>query len=95
MKPPKNFTKVTAVLKLLSMCTIFASVFILIWDGWDLAWRVGLTGIASVLILAFIVESVKVAYKPIEHVDDTKESKPISKFQQKLEDMIENRNQKN
>jgi len=93
MKPPVMFTKVTAVLKLLSMCTIFASVFILIWSGWDLAWRVGLSGIASFLILVFIVESVKVAYEP--EVNNTKENKPISKFQQKLEDMIENRNQKN
>lgn len=35
----------------LGLITFCVSPFLLIWSGWDIAWRVGLTGLLSTVIL--------------------------------------------
>ena len=35
----------------LGLITFLVSPFILIWSGWDLAWRVGATGLCSTIVL--------------------------------------------
>ena len=35
----------------LGFITFLVSPFILIWSGWDLAWRVGATGLCSTVVL--------------------------------------------
>jgi len=35
----------------LGFITFLVSPFILIWSGWDLAWRIGATGLCSTIVL--------------------------------------------
>lgn len=35
----------------LGFITFLVSPFILIWSGWDLAWRIGATGLCSTVVL--------------------------------------------
>lgn len=46
----KRWRKVGATIALLGLSGVFAAVVILAWSGWDLAWRVAVTGLVVMLV---------------------------------------------
>ncbi len=79
----------------LFLLTIFVSIFILIWSGWDIAWKVGLSGCLGVVIIYFIYGVIKsAASEKFEEIikDMDKGNPPIkSRWQQRLDEMREQR----
>ena len=71
---------------------IVASPFILIWGGWHIAWRIGLTGIVGTLLSYWIYSLIKKTTanfldEKLEKIEQGKLKK--SRFREKLEQMQE------
>lgn len=69
--------------------TVIASPFIWIWHSWDLAWKIGLTGILGSMFSVLIFKMVKKVATEIvdENSPNVTQGKPKSKFQERLERM--------
>ncbi len=88
-------------IQLAFLSALVASVFILIWGTWAIAWKVGLTGIVGILVVKVLYNVAKEAI--VEGVDSyiddaVKGLNPnipkTSKFQEQLERMAKERGQK-
>ncbi len=83
----------------LFVIAVIASPFIWIWGTWELAWKVGLTGLISTVIIYFIYRTARQSI--IDGVDSAidkwvKEGRlsgKTSKFQERLEQMAKEREQ--
>ena len=71
---------------------LLVSPFLWIWKDWNIAWKIGLTGIIGTVLIYGIYSVVKGAVK--EAVDKQLENTPVlkSKFQERLEKIQEKRN---
>ena len=72
------------------------SPFLWIWSGWDIAWKTGLTGLIGTILIYGIHKIAKrtVTEAVNESLEKLKENKPKSKFQERLEQMQKEREQK-
>lgn len=81
-------------LQLIALSALFSSPFIWIWYSWDLAWKVGLTGFLTALLIGWfgkfckktILENIKQAEKELER------KSPKSRFQERLKKLLEEQN---
>lgn len=74
---------------LLLLLVFISSFFIWIWHSWDLAWKIGLTGIVG---MVFIYWVHKIAKESISKTVEEEMQKPVdtekkSRFLQRLEEM--------
>jgi len=91
----KPLTRPIGFIQGLFLLSFIASPFLWIWIDWTTAWKVGLTGLLGTIILYWIDKIVR---KTISNVVDSEmakmtESKPKSRFQEKLEKMAQERKQ--
>ena len=85
-------------LNLMSLITIVVAFFILIWGNFDLAWKVGLSGIVSFFIISLIanylsnvIDNVvdEIADKKVEEMKDNVTTNE-SAFAKRLREAIKN-----
>ncbi len=89
----KPLLKPIKVLFVLSLLAIFSSPFIFIWDSFVLACKVGFTGLISLIIVNFLWNMVNATVK--DAVEKRIKIKKESKFQEKLNKMVEEQKNKN
>ena len=90
----KPFLMPLGILQLLLLMLFIASPFIWIWHSWDLAWKLGATGLFGCIVVYMVYKVVK---QSLTEIVDAEIEKQIpenrkSKFQQKLEEMQEKAN---
>lgn len=67
-----------------------SSPFIWIWGSWDIAWKMGLTGLIGIILSYSFYKAVKKVVT--EHVNEKLNvSNPKSKFQERLEQMAKDK----
>jgi hypothetical protein len=86
----KPLLRPVAFVQIVFIIAMFASPFILIWGGWCIAWRIGLTGLVGMLLSYWVYNIVKkaaanVVDEGLEKIEQGKITK--SKFREKLEQM--------
>jgi ABC-type bacteriocin/lantibiotic exporter with double-glycine peptidase domain len=95
MSIARKVIRAMSTLRLIALLTTVSALFVLIWHGYSLAWRVGLTGLLITLISHFIHNVVNNAMD--QAVDSELEKRqrstqsPIkkSKWQQKLDKLAD------
>ncbi len=77
--------------------SVVSSPFVWIWYSWEMAWKIGLTGIIGMIFTIIIYKIVKliVSQSVEENLKKLKEEKPRSTFQERLEQMVKERQTKN
>lgn len=89
---------VCSVIQLVFVMMFISSFFILIWNTWDLAWKIGLTGLIGFIITGIIYlifkklvgNVVDLEFKKRLDVNDT-DSNTKSKFLTRLEEELKNK----
>tara|TARA_R110000772_G_scaffold246872_1_gene360597 strand:- start:157 stop:471 length:315 start_codon:yes stop_codon:yes gene_type:complete len=101
IKQPNTLYMIMSLIQIIGVILMFASIFIWIWGGWSLAWRVGLSAICANTFLWFTKVVIKGAYADIikqqeELMNPTPPTtKKKSKFQEELDKMMRDTNQTN
>jgi len=83
------------IAQLICFIVLISSPFIWLWHTWDLAWKIGLTGLLGFIIVGAIWYFVKkIIYKVInEELDKHSPDKPITnKFKKRLDEAMKKRN---
>lgn len=86
----KPFLRTLGILQGLLLMLFISSPFIWIWHSWNLAWKLGLTGLFGCIVVYFVYSVVKQSINEIVEQEIKKQTPTVqkSKFQQKLEDAI-------
>ena len=85
----KKILRPIAYIQAIFLLTFISSPFIWIWNSWDLAWKIGITGIIGTLLIYWVYNITKTA---ISEAVEEELKKPVdtekkSRFQQRLEEM--------
>ena len=90
----KPFLMPLGVLQLLLLMLFLSSPFIWIWHSWDLAWKLGLTGVFGCIVVYLVYKVVQQSLAKIVDAEIEKKTTKNrkSKFQQKLDEMQEKAN---
>lgn len=85
------FLRTLGKLQGLLLMLFISSLFIWIWHSWNLAWKLGLTGLFGCIVAYFVYSIVKQSVNEIidEKIKKQTPTAQKSKFQEKLEDAIE------
>ncbi len=64
----------------------FSSVFVWIWDSWELAWKMALTGFIGTMLMHGLIKIAKEAVEEIvdEALEEMKESTAKSSFKERM-----------
>jgi hypothetical protein len=81
------------ILQLLLLILFISSPFIWIWHSWNLAWKIGLTGFFGCIVVYLVYKLVENCLTEIVDSEIEKQTPPKnkSKFQQKMEEMQQNK----
>jgi uncharacterized membrane protein len=76
--------------------SVVSSPFVWIWHSWEMAWKIGLTGIIGMIFIVIIYKFVKiiVAQSVDENLKKLKDNKPKSTFQERIEQKAKERQTK-
>ena len=90
----KPFLRPLGILQSILLLLFIASPFIWIWHSWDLAWKLGLTGLFGCIVIYGVYSIVKQSVTEIIDSEIKKQTPTSqkSKFQQKLDEMQEKAN---
>lgn len=90
----KPFLMPLGILQLLLLLLFISSPFIWIWHSWDLAWKLGLTGLFGCIVVYLVYKVVKQSLTEIVDAEIEKQTPKSnkSKFKQKLDETIEKAN---
>ena len=88
----RPFLRPLGIMQMLCLMAFISTPFIWMWFDWSLAWRIGLSGLISAIVVYGIYKVVKNAIDEgvTEELDKIEEGKPTtSRFQQKLNKAME------
>ena len=98
MRVGRRVLRPLSLLQMVFFLAIISSPFIWIWGSLGLAWKVGLTGVIGMVLVAWVYNSFKKSIaKSLKEINANPDRVvKTSKFQQKLEQMeLEKKNRKN
>lgn len=86
----KPLTRIMGNTRLISFIPLLVSPFTWIWFEWSDAWRLGLSGLLLIVMVHVICNVVEnhINRVVIQEINQIQKTKPKTKFQQKLYDML-------
>ena len=81
-----------AIIQIICFLGVSASPFIWIWYSWDLAWKVGLSGIIGTLIITFIYKMLVSIYISTQPIIKKNKPEKIENFQTLIDQIYNSKN---